>query len=95
MFPNLDDLVLFGAPLMPLIFGIVEFIKARGVSGTPLTVISAGLGVLGAVVYQLTTVGVPVDFYGWLYLAGFGIFVGLATSGVYKFISVRAPKVRG
>ena len=34
MFPNLDDLLLFGVPLMPLIFGIVEFIKARGVSGS-------------------------------------------------------------
>jgi len=86
MFPNLDDLLLFGVPLMPLIFGLVEFIKARGVSGTPLTVISAALGVLGGVVYQISTAGVPVDFSGWLYVAAFGLFVGLSTSGVYKFL---------
>lgn len=95
MFPNLDDLVLFGAPLLPLIFGIVEFIKARGVSGTALTAIAAALGVLGAVVWQLTNVGLPATFYEWLYLVAFGLFVGLSTSGVYKFINARAPKRAG
>ena len=91
MFPNLDDLLLFGVPLMPLIFGIVEFIKARGVSGSVLTYISAGLGITGGVLYQLSTAGLPVDFYGWLYTVTFGLVVGLATSGVYKFLNARAP----
>ena len=90
MFPNLDDLLLFGVPLMPLIFGIVEFIKARGVSGSVLTYISAVLGIAGGVAYQLS-VGIPTNFYEWLYLGTFGLVVGLATSGVYKFLDARAP----
>lgn len=91
MFPDLDTLVLFGVPLLPLIFGIVEFIKSQGVTGSVLTYISAGLGVAGGVLYQLSTAGLPADFYGWLYAVTFGLVVGLATSGVYKFLNVRLP----
>lgn len=92
MFPNLDELLLFGVPLLPLIFGVVEFIKAQGVTGKPLTYISAGLGVLGGVLYQFASAGLPVDFLGWLFVVTFGLVVGLATSGIYDAVNARFPK---
>ena len=84
--------VVAGVPLITLVFGLVEFFKSVfSMEGKPVTVLSACLGVVTAVAFQLKT-GIPVDYAAWLEVVVVGLAFGLAASGFYKFLTARFPK---
>lgn len=90
---DLNSLVISGVALLPLVFGLVEFSKKLGLSGKALTVESAVLGVLLAMLFQISLNGVPTDLAGWVSVCVVGISAGLSASGVYDFVNGRAPAV--
>jgi len=73
---NIDPTVL--ALMVPAILGLVEFIKALGLSGKVLTLVSAGLGALLTVLALLLEPGIAQKIF-------VGILGGLAASGFYDF----------
>ena len=85
--------VVAGVPLITLVFGLVEFFKSVfSMEGKPVTVMSAGIGVVLSVAYQLS-VAVPATYMGWLEIVVIGIAFGLAASGFYKFLAARTEKL--
>jgi len=64
--------------MVPAILGTVEFIKALGLSGKVLTLVSAGLGALLTVLALLLEPGVAQKIF-------VGILGGLAAAGFYDF----------
>lgn len=80
-------------PFLPVLFGAVEFIKAKSsLKGAAVEWLSAGIFVLyGAIVI------LAYFFPGWgFYIAGGFIFLlmcALAPSGFYKFMNARAPRL--
>lgn len=77
--------------LVPIIFGMVEFLKAVfNLSGVAVTVVSFSVGILyGGAIF------LGHLFPEWsIYIVG-GIFIltmGLVASGFYKFADARFPK---
>jgi len=88
---TLPDFVIAGIPLIVIVFGIVEEIKAYGLTGKILRLVSLVLGMLFAFLYQLASAGIPVDLMGWLTVAVVGIAYGLTASGGYDFMNKRFP----
>ena len=76
--------------LVPIVFGLVEFLKAAfELEGKSVTWVSFAVGIVfGALVF------VAYQFPDWgQYVAG-GVFVvslGLVASGFYKFVDARLP----
>lgn len=91
---NLPDFVVAGIPLILIVFGLVEEIKAWGLEGKILRAVSLVLGVLLAVLYQLGSNGLPADLMGWLVVVVVGLAFGLTASGAYDFINLRFPKTQ-
>ena len=89
------SLLVGGIPLLVVIFGLVEFIKSLGLTGRWLTVTSLVLGLVFGIAYQIATAGMPIGFAMWFSVVIFGLALGLVTSGFYKFIDARLPKVLG
>ena len=90
---NQIGLLLAGfGPLLPVVFGLVEFAKKMGAAGKWLLGISMALGLLFGALYVLAFVGLPATFAAWFVLVVFGLMVGLTTSGVYNFLDARFPK---
>jgi len=87
-------LLIGGVPLIAVIFGLVEFIKVFGLKGKWLTVVSLLLGLALGIAYQLS-LGLPVDYAGWLAVVFFGLALGLTTSGLYDFLNSRYPPIKG
>ncbi len=72
-----------------LILGLVEFVKKFGLSGNKLTLVSAAIGVVLALVYkaaQMWTAYAP-----YIELVFFGLAAGLCASGIYSFVNARFP----
>jgi len=87
------SLIVAGVPLMALVFGLVEFLKSVfSLEGKTVTVLSAVIGLVLAVPYQLYA-SVPTTFAGWMEVSVVGLVVGLATSGFYKFVASRTTKL--
>ena len=78
---DFSDVAVNGVPILLLIIGLVEFIRQMGLSGKPLRAVSAGLGLLFGLLYQVS-LGVPADFAGWFGAVVFGLGLGVAASGV-------------
>jgi len=72
-----------------LILGLVEFVKKFGLTGNKLTIVSALIGVVIAVVYKLSELYAPAQ--QWTELIFFGIAAGLCASGIYSFVNARFP----
>ena len=82
------------APLMVVIFGLVEFSKSLGLSGKWLTVFSMLLGLAFGVAYRISLIGVPAGYADWFALVVYGLVLGLITSGFYDFANNRFPTVK-
>jgi hypothetical protein len=82
------------APLMTIVFGIVNYIGKFGVQGKWQLISSllAGL-ILGSIVMYFT-IG-PASAVGWFSVALFGLLVGLAASGCYEGIKTASAKGAG
>lgn len=90
MSPSLPEFVIGGIPLIVIILLLVEEIKAWGLQGNVLRVVSMLIGIGFSVAYQLA-VKVPSDFMGWLVVIVVGLLYGIAASGGYDFINRRVP----
>ena len=90
---DFSTLLVNGIPLLVVIFGLVEFIKSFGLSGKLVTAVSMVLGLAFGICYQIASAGVPVGFAAWFGVTVFGLGLGLVTSGFYKFIDSRLPRV--
>lgn len=69
--------------LLLLVMGLVEFAKKFGLKGNAVIALSMGLGVVFGLLYQIATLGVPLDFAGWFMYVVFGLVFGLAVSGLW------------
>lgn len=88
-----SELLVGGIPLIVVIFGLIEFVKSFGLQGKWLTLCSLLLGLVFGFAYKLAETGVPVDYAAWFSVTIFGLALGLVTSGFYKFLDARLPKV--
>lgn len=79
------DQIVNGIPLIFVVMGLVEFVKAFGVQGNALTAVSFGIGLALGLAYQIS-LGVPVGFAGWFGAVIFGLALGLVASKVYDAI---------
>jgi hypothetical protein len=89
----MDDINLYigGVFLLPLVFGLVEFLKVQfTLEGKIVTWLSAGIAVFLALVAQLEVVFPGIA--PWVKIAVLSICAGLSASGVYKFANARLPK---
>lgn len=75
--------VVNGIPLLVVIVGLVEFAKKFGLKGNGNIALSMGLGVVFGVLYQLSTVGIPVDLSDYFGVALYGLVLGLTSCGLY------------
>jgi hypothetical protein len=91
---DFSSLLIGGVPLIAVIFGLVEFLKIFGLKDRILTICSLLLGLALGIAYKLT-LGLPVDYAGWMAVIFFGLAIGLTTSGIYDFLNVRFPKLKG
>jgi hypothetical protein len=89
---NYDTLMVGSIPLMVVVFGLVEMIKSLGLRGGALTILSMLLGSGFGMAYQFAQSGFPGDFAGWFGAVLFGLLIGLAASGFYKFTAARFPR---
>jgi hypothetical protein len=87
---TLPAFVIGGIPLIVIVLMLVEEIKAWGLQGKVLRIVSMLIGVLFAVAYQLA-VEMPVTFMAWLVVIVVGLLYGIAASGAYDFIDRRVP----
>lgn len=79
------DQIVNGIPLIFVVMGLVELVKAFGVQGKALTAASFVIGLVLGVLYQVS-LGVPADYAGWFGAAVFGLALGLVASKVYDAI---------
>lgn len=87
---TLPAFVIGGIPLIVIVLMLVEEIKAWGLTGNILRIVSMLIGVGFAVAYQLA-VEMPTSFMAWLVVLVIGLLYGIAASGTYDFIDRRAP----
>lgn len=87
------DQIVNGIPLIFVVMGLVELVKAFGVQGKTLTAVAFGVGLVIGLLYQVS-LGVPADYAGWFGAAVFGLALGLVASKVYDAIR-SATKIAG
>lgn len=87
-----SQLALAGVNLLVLVFGLVEFFKSLfNLSGKAVTLLSAGMGLVLALIYQVVPL-LPDAYEQWINILITSITVGLAASGFYKFTNARMAK---
>jgi hypothetical protein len=91
---NVPELLIAGIPIIFIVFGIVEEVKAWGVDGNILRVVSLLVGFGLAVLAQIQA-GLPTDLGGWIVTVIVGLIYGLTASGAYDFLDSRISKVSG
>lgn len=77
--------VINGIPLIFVVMGLVELLKAFGVQGKLLTAGSFLIGLVMGILYQIS-IEVPAGFAGWFGAGFFGLALGLVASKVYDAI---------
>ena len=77
-----ENISVAGIPLLLVVIGLVQFIKGFGVKGNGVRALSAGIGLLLGVGYQIS-LALPVDFAGWFAAIVFGLGLGIVASGIY------------
>lgn len=87
---TLPEFFVGGIPLIFVIFALVEEIKAYGLTGKILRLVSLLLGLLFAFAFQVAT-AMPVTLLDWLTVVVVGLLYGLAASGGYDFLDSRFP----
>lgn len=78
----LPELVIAGVPAILIIVGLVEYVKSLGLASKYAALVAMGLGVLVAVVVQLTVVYPEVS--PWVTAVVTGLVVGMSATGLYK-----------
>lgn len=91
---QLPQLVIAGVPLILIVLAVVEEIKAYGVEGKILRVLSVLVGLALAIAVSIAQSGVPADVGGWITLFFVGLVYGLSASGAYDFVNARLPAVQ-
>jgi len=86
---ELPQFIVAGIPLIIIVFAIVEEVKAYGVTGKILRLVSLLVGFFMAFLFQLATGDLPTDVAGWVTLVVVGIVYGLTASGAFDFIDAR------
>lgn len=81
--PQIDTVVLLA--LLPAILGLVNFVKALGVEGKPLTIVSMVVGVVFYLCYAL----LPASTFTIILN---GVVMGLAASGLYDLVNMGTAK---
>ena len=89
----MDNIIVNGIPLIAIIMGLVEFLKRLGITGKWSIVTSMLVGLFLGIGYQLSAKP-PASFADWFGAIVFGLGLGLAASGLYDFVALRAPKVQ-
>ena len=79
------DQIVNGVPLIFVVMGIVELIKAFGLQGKALTAASFAVGLALGIAYQIS-LGLPTGYAGWFGAVIFGLALGLMASKVYDAI---------
>ena len=88
------DQVVNGIPLVLVVLGLVELVKAFGAQGKLLTGLSFVIGLVVGVLYQLSLF-MPATFAEWFGACVFGLALGLVASKVYDAIrSAATPTVK-
>lgn len=87
------DQVVNGVPLIFVVMGLVELIKAFGVQGKVLTAASFLIGLGLGVLYQIS-IATPDGFAGWFGAVIFGLALGLVACKVYDAMKP-ATKAQG
>ena len=82
------------APLMAIVFGVVDYIGKLGISGKWQLVSSLLTGLILGSIVMYFTIG-PASAVGWFSVALFGLLVGLAASGCYEGIKTASAKGAG
>lgn len=77
-----ENITVAGVPLLLVTLGLVQYIKGFGLSGNSVRGLSAAVGLVLGIGYQLS-VSMPADFGGWFAVVVFGLGLGLVASGVY------------
>jgi len=88
------DQIVNGVPLIFVVMGLVELVKAFGLGGKALTAASFGIGLALGILYQMS-IAVPIGFAGWFGACIFGLALGLVASKVYDAIKSAATKPLG
>lgn len=76
------DAIVSGLPLLLVVLGLVEWVKRLGLSGSPVILVSMGIGLVIGIAYQVS-IALPTDFAGWFGAAVYGIGLGIVASGIY------------
>jgi hypothetical protein len=79
------DQIVNGIPLIFVVMGLVELVKAFGAQGKVLTAASFLIGLGLGVLYQIS-IATPDGFAGWFGAVIFGLALGLVASKVYDAI---------
>ena len=87
------DQIVNGVPLIFVVMGLVELVKAFGVQGKALTAASFLIGLGLGVLYQVS-IAVPDGFAGWFGAVIFGLALGLVACKVYDAMK-SATKAQG
>lgn len=77
-----ENITVAGIPLLLVVIGLVQFVKGFGFKGNGIRALSAGVGLVLGIGYQLS-LAIPVDFAGWFAAVVFGLGLGIVASGVY------------
>lgn len=80
---DLGQLLVAGVFFMPVVMGLVEWIKKLGLNTKLLPFVSMGIGLILGGGYYIAEYGLSVDFAGWFGCVIFGLTIGLSASGVY------------
>lgn len=88
---TLPDFVVAGVPLVVVVFALIEELKAYGLTGKVLRLVSLLIGLVLAFAYQLAASGIPTTLMGWFTVVVIGLLYGLTASGAYDFLDQRFP----
>ena len=83
---DFSQAIVNGIPLILVIWGLIAFAKAMGVSGKWLTGLSMSFGLALGAAYQVSTHGLPVGFAGWFGVLIYGLGLGIVASGLYDVV---------
>ena len=89
---NFLNIAVAGVPMVLVVVGLVEYVKAWGVSGKWLLATSSLIGLILGGLFMFANSPPPADmashevFVYWFGLVVYGIVVGLVASGLYSAV---------
>ncbi len=83
---NFPEISINNIAVIPIVIGLVQFMKKFGLSGEKLTALSAILGVAFGVLYQVSTIYPQTQVV--INVVVYGLAVGLSCSGLYDLSQI-------